>query len=237
MIRFALGHSDKIISVCGALAQEMAAIGIDNGKISIIPNGVDAGRFHLADKKLARGKLSISDESKLLLSVGALIPRKGFHLLLQAFKQLVKQMDGLHLCIIGEGPHRSSLEEQIKIFDLDRYVTLVGECPHEDLPMWYNAADLFCLASSREGWANVIMESLACGTPVVATNVWGAPEILTSHDVGLLVERTPDSIAAGLYDALSKEWDRKRIRAHVAGRTWDAVAREVEQVFLSTVET
>jgi glycosyltransferase involved in cell wall biosynthesis len=101
----------------------------------------------------------------------------------------------------------------------------------KELSYWGNAADVFCLASSREGWANVLMESMACGTPVVATNVYGAPEMITKDVVGILVERNEEAIAEGLIAALERPWDRQVIREHVAGRTWDVVAREVRDVF------
>ena len=123
------------------------------------------------------------------------------------------------------------MERQIEALNLSQHVTLVGERPNSELKFWYNAADVFCLASSREGWANVIMESLACGTPVVATNVYGAPEIITNDDVGILVERSIGSIAEGLIGGLQRKWDRTGIRHHVENRTWGAVAQEVKDVF------
>lgn len=114
---------------------------------------------------------------------------------------------------------------------LEDRVTFLGHVPNPDLVKWYNAADVFCLASSREGWANVIMEAMACGTPVVATNVWGAPEIITNPEVGLLVERTVESISEGLIKALKKPWNRDAIVDHVSKRTWSVVAGEVRHVF------
>src|SRR5262249_34045766 len=96
---------------------------------------------------------------------------------------------------------------------------------------WYSAADASCLASSREGWPNVVLESLACGTPVVATRVWGTPEILTSPELGVLVEQEEASIAAGLETALTREWDRDKLVAYARTREWPVVAREVDAYF------
>ncbi|HXX56342.1 MAG TPA: glycosyltransferase, partial [Candidatus Nitrosotalea sp.] len=100
---------------------------------------------------------------------------------------------------------------------------------------WFSAADLSCLVSSREGWPNVIQESLACGTPVLATRLWGAPEIIVSDELGLLVAQEKDAISAGLEAALKKNWDRKFIAAHAGKRTWETVAREVEEFLVSRI--
>ncbi|MBN1546061.1 MAG: glycosyltransferase family 4 protein [Syntrophaceae bacterium] len=231
MIRYALRSADHLISVCDALGQEMAKLGADNNKIRVIPNGVDTTRFYPLPKDEARRQLGIQYPGKVIVSIGSLIPRKGFHIILDAIPLLRRVGIDPHLYIIGEGPFRSELEQKIKNLGISDRVTLKGERPNEELRIWYGAADVFCLASSREGWANVIMESLACGTPVVATNVWGAPEIITSEKVGTLVERTPESIAAGLQQALKKSWVRDEIVSHVSGRTWLTVAKEVEETF------
>jgi len=231
MLRYALNHADHVISVCYALKQEMVDLGINDDKISVISNGVDSNQFYPVDKNKARNKLALPHNKKIILSVGSLIPRKGFHVILDAFPKLLQEDTNIHFYIIGEGHFRSSLERQIESLNLTQHVFLVGERPNSELKTWYSAADVFCLASSREGWANVIMESLACGTPVVATNVWGAPEILTSSDIGMLVDRTPGALYSVLETALKITWDRKRIREHVKDRNWFTVAEEVKTLF------
>jgi teichuronic acid biosynthesis glycosyltransferase TuaC len=107
-------------------------------------------------------------------------------------------------------------------------VSLVGSKPNDELKYWFSAADVSCLASSREGWANVLLESLACGTPVVATRVWGAPEVINSPQLGILVDQTVESIGEGLKVALGKEWDHGILIRYASSRTWDVVAEEVE---------
>jgi len=236
MLRYALNHADHVISVCDALKQEMVDLGINDAKISVISNGVDSNQFYPVDKNKARKKLALPHNKKIILSVGSLIPRKGFHVILDSLPRLLQENTNIHFYIIGEGPFRSSLERQIEALNLTQHVTLVGERPNSELKIWYSAANVFCLASSREGWANVIMESLSCGTPVVATNVWGAPEILTSSDIGMLVDRTPDALYSVLKTALETTWDRKRIRNHVKDRNWFKVADEVNSVFRSILD-
>ncbi len=231
MIKFALRHADHVISVCDALKQQMVSLGIQEKKISVIPNGIDPNSFYQLSKSESRQYLSIPVNEKVILSVGSLIPLKGFHILLEAFVQVLQIDTQVQLYIVGKGLYRKALETIITELSLERNVTLVGEVPNKKLCAWYSAADVFCLASSSEGWANVIMESLACGTPVVSTNVSGAPEIITTPDVGLLVDRTPESISQGIITALRYDWDRGLIEKHISSRTWDVVAREVYDIF------
>lgn len=231
MIRYALDRAGHVVSVCQALKDRMVDIGADSKKITVIPNGIDLDHFYPEDRIEARRSLGLPEDARVLLSVGALIPVKGYDVLLEAVARMLPKVNRLHLYVVGDGPQRGILESQARQMKMERHVSFVGQRPNSQLRTWYNAADVFCLASSREGWANVIMESLACGTPVVATNVWGAPEILTKPEVGLLVERNPESIAEGLLKALDREWDCSMIHRHVAQRTWHQVAKEVEGVF------
>ncbi|MBN2512094.1 MAG: glycosyltransferase family 4 protein [Sedimentisphaerales bacterium] len=231
MISYALNKADHVISVSSALARYMKRLDIPDGKISIVPNGVDTSLFFPMPRAEARDRLIGSESSKVIVSVGSLTENKGYHVLIDAMPRLLQEVPGVRLFIIGKGPYRGIIADKIKVNGLDDNVILVGEIDNRDLRVWYNAADVFCLASAREGWANVIMEALACGTPVVATNVWGAPEVLTSNDVGMLVERNPDAIAKGLVWALNRDWDRDLIYNHVASRTWDVVAEEIAEIF------
>ena len=234
MISYALDRADHIISVSNGLKQEIINLGIDKEKITVIPNGVDTKKFYPINKNKVRDKILINNNNnnnKIILSVGSLKPNKGFHIILDALSRLLKKEIKIRLYIIGEGYYRSSLEQKIKDLNLGQYVTLVGEIANNELNFWYNLADVFCLASATEGWPNVIMESLACGTPVVATKAYGAKEILSSPNVGLLVNRTTESIYNGLKTALVTTWDRNQICSQVKNRDWFKVADEVKTVF------
>ena len=227
----ALRKSDHIISVCEGLKNEMASLGISPEKIDVVPNGIDASRFKVHDRLTVREELGVPGNIGLILAVGGLVPVKSHDFIIRALPMVLEKFPNVQLRIIGEGPERARLlstAQQVGVLD---WVELMGHVPNAQLQRWYNAADVFCLASSREGWANVLMESMACGTPVVATNVYGAPEIITTDKVGILVERSPEKIARGLIAALDRKWDRDVIREHVAGRTWDVVAGEVKVVF------
>ena len=136
------------------------------------------------------------------------------------------------LIIAGEGPERGRLEGLVSALGLGGRVRLPGAVHHEELPAWYQAADLFALASSREGWPNVLCEAQACGLPAVATRVWGIPEIIHSERLGVLVDdRSAEGLRTGLEAALSRPWDRALIESEGRARTWSRVAEELAAVF------
>ncbi len=229
MIRWTLRQAAGSIAVCSALKQAMVDLGVPNLDVEVIGNGVDVTRFEPLDRAAARCKLGLPAEGRMVVSVGALIPRKGHHFLVRAFADVQREFPDSRLYIVGEGESRGKLQGLIHEFCLEGSVFLTGNQPNEDLKYWYNASDLSCLVSSREGWANVLLESLACGTPVLATNVWGAPEVLDSPELGLLVNQDVDSIATGVLTALRTAWDRDALVRRARQRTWDMVAAEVQR--------
>lgn len=233
MIRWTLRRVTGGIGVCTPLRDAMVEMGLPFDQSVVIGNGIDLERFRPMEQAEARRCLGLPEDATVLVAVGALIPRKGFHFLIPAFARIVQQRPNCHLYIIGDGDQRRELEGLARDHGVDDRVHLVGGCPNEKLRNWYSAADLSCLASSREGWPNVLLESLACGTPVVATQVWGVKEVIVSPTLGVLVEQNVGDIARGLEDALSHSWDRQGLIGHAASRTWGVVAEEVEQYFSS----
>ncbi len=231
MIRWTLSQANGVIAVSGALKESMVRLGVDPGKIRVIPNGINAEVFHLMDRDEARRKLNLPPEVPFLVSVGALIRSKGHLTLIRAFAKIALRHPELKLYILGEGPLRSDLESLIRELQLQDTVRLLGKRPNHELAHWFNAAEVSLLTSEREGWPNVLTESLACGTPVVATRVGGVPEILHSRELGIVVDQTVDSIADGLERALLTKWDREAISKQTRARTWSAVAGELEGVF------
>lgn len=236
ILQYTLRKANRVIAVCQALKDAMVLLGVAEEKIAVVPNGVDHNKFFPIPKQEARKKLGLPCDKKIILSVGGLVPRKGFDILVKALKRLTSEANGkndLFLVIVGEGPSRSDLEKLIHSMGLDGNVHLAGNIPHHALNEWYSAADIFCLASDREGWPNVIMESLACGTPVVATNIWGIPEIVRSSDIGLLTPRHENNIAKTLQTALTKQWDANVIMGFAKNATWQRVALSVRHEFES----
>jgi teichuronic acid biosynthesis glycosyltransferase TuaC len=229
MIRWTLEQSAGAVGVSEALKEAMVTLGARPEKTCEIGNGVDSERFHPVARKDARQKLGMPEDAEIIVSVGNLISTKGHRFLISAIARLVANHPKIRLYIVGEGPLRKELEAQAKQEGMQSRVLFVGRKPNEELKLWYSAADASCLASSREGWANVLLESLACGTPVVATRVGGAPEVIVSPEWGVLVDQNVESIANGLEQALQKRWDRESLVRYARSRTWDIVAEEVEK--------
>jgi teichuronic acid biosynthesis glycosyltransferase TuaC len=228
MIQWTLRNAAGVLGVCEALKQSMLELGASAEKTGAIGNGVDVERFMSLERSEARRKLGIPLDAEIAVAVGNLVPVKGYQFLIRVIAQLIPQHPKIRLYIVGEGYFRARLEALARQENVQNRVIFVGRKPNEELRYWYSAADVSCLASSREGWANVLLESLACGTPVVATRVWGAPEVITSPELGVLVDQSVNSIAAGLDLALRKSWDREGLTRYAASRTWDVVAGEVE---------
>jgi glycosyltransferase involved in cell wall biosynthesis len=238
LLQHVLRNADAVIAVSRALKVSMVELGLPGEKISDIPNGVDAEKFYPMSKDEARRQLDLQC-SRIILSVGNLTVNKGFDLLIRALPMVAAKLDekDVELAIVGDGPLRKELQTLISTLKLDRRIRLVGAVPHGKLHLWYSAADVFCLASEREGWPNVILESLACGTPVVATAVGGIPEILSSETLGVLAERDEKKIAGAIFAALSRKWNSKELVAHARNHSWDRSAAAVQGVFQSVLNS
>lgn len=237
LLQRTLRSSDHAIAVSAALRDAMLDLGVPAAKITVIPNGVDAEKFRPIAKRAAAERIGLP-EGRIILSVGALLKTKGFDLLLRAFRSVLDAEPGrdVTFVIVGEGPERRSLETLAERLRLTPHVRFAGSVPHGDLPAWYSAADVSCMGTVREGWPNVVLESMACGTPVVAPAVGGIPEIIRSPETGVLVERNERSLYEGLSGALRRTWNRDAIRAYALERGWGQTAERVERVFEEVLE-
>ncbi len=224
-----------LVCVCASLRVKAMELGVPEKKTSVIGNGVDVDLFQRSDQGEARRKLGLPASGRILLSVGHMTARKGFDLVLEAFARLAGP--DLFLVIVGTGEEREALEHQAEALGLGGRVFFPGEVLNRDLPDWYSAADLFILASSREGWPNVICEAQAMGLPVVATRVWGVPEIVDDPSLGILVEeRSAESLRLALEQALRTPWNRSEIEARGRLRTWDQVSEKLRPVLEGALE-
>lgn len=217
LIRRAIRDAQALVAVSGALKQALIELGAPDEKVTVLRNGVETDLFHPpADRDAARASLGLKGPT--LISIGGLIQRKGHHNTIQAMRQL----PGFELLIVGEGPERDRLAALIAEHGVGKRVRLMGPRPHRDLPALYGAADASILASSREGWANVLLESMACGTPVVASNIWGNPEVVGAPEAGVIYEpNTPDGIAAGVHRLFAALPHRTATRAYAEPFSWD----------------
>ena len=217
LIRRAIAGAAALIGVSAAIKAALVELGAPDEKVTVLRNGVDIALFRPPeDRDAVRRNLGLTRPT--LVSVGHLIERKGYHRTIEAMQQLPE----FALMIAGEGPERARLEALIARLNLQDRVRLLGPRQHADLPPLYGAADAMVLASAREGWANVLLESMACGTPVVASNIWGNPEVVQEPAAGLIAEEnTPDGIAAGVRRLFASLPARTATRAYAERFSWD----------------
>jgi glycosyltransferase involved in cell wall biosynthesis len=211
------------IGVCQALMDRLQALGADSARLHTLRNGVNLERFKPESRSVARQQLGLPAQAKLLLSVGHLVERKGHHIAIGALPLLPTDV---HLVIVGAGAERAVLERQSLNLGVSDRVQFAGVVPQTDLKWWYSAADALSLCSSREGWANVLLEAMACGTPVIATNIWGTPEVVSTPHAGVLMASRS---AQGLADAWGQLFlnyhSRESTRAHAETFSWDATTQ------------
>lgn len=226
--------ADVVFAVAEALREAALELGAPPERVLTVANGVDPDRFAPIDRLEARCRLGLPANAPMILSVGHLVERKGFHHIVHALPFVRREIPDARLVIIGapgaEGDFSAGVRRAILEAGMAEHVQMVGAVPHDELAPWFSAADVFCLASAKEGRANVLLESLACGTPVVATGVWGTPEIVEDGRFGRLVDSTePPVLGRCLVEALRQDWDRDAIAAHGRGFSWDAAAEAVER--------
>ena len=221
----ALRRADGVIAVSEQTRQKAVELGARADRTSTVPCGCDLETFHPIARKIARGKLSIPSEAELIVFVGWLSKTKGVPELLNAFGQLAQRRKHLSLALIGEGALSREMSQQIQHAPLRGRVLMPGSLPPQEVALWMSAADLFCLPSHAEGCPNVVIEALSCGTPVVASNVGGIPQ-LVDPSAGLLVPpKDPVSLERALEEGLETSWDRRAIAAG-STRSWHDCAQE-----------
>jgi glycosyltransferase involved in cell wall biosynthesis len=232
LMKWTLQRASRIIVVSERLRTFALSFGIPQDRVKTIPNGIDSSVFYPRDRTASRRELSIAEQTKVILSVGALIERKGHHHLLRAAAPLLREDPDLLVLIAGgpgpEGDYENHLRAIVTELRIEKAVRFTGAVSSGAIAQLMCAADVFCLASSREGWPNVVHEAMACGTPVVANNVGAIPEMIASPERGAIVP-PGDSLALErtLRCALSKSWDRSAISAWAQSRSWDTVGAEV----------
>jgi teichuronic acid biosynthesis glycosyltransferase TuaC len=224
--RTVLREADILIGISDELRQRMVAMGAPAEKTRAILSGCDISVFHPMDRLPARAKLGIAPDAEAVVYIGRMDRKKGLRELVEAAAALHAARPRLQVYLIGEGADRPLVESAIQANHASEYVHAMAECTFDDVAVWMTAADLVTLPSYMEGCPNVVLEALACGRPVVATNVGGVPEIM-NENCGLLVPpRDAQALATALAKALDRHWDAEDVAAH-GGRSWDMVAAEL----------
>lgn len=207
--------ADGLLAVSAALRRDMIAMGMPGERIGIHHTGIDRAMFRVQDRAAAKAGLGVT--GPLVVTIGNLIPLKGQGLVIEA----VRALPGVTLLIAGHGPDRDALAAQVAANGLQDRVRLLGALPHAQLPGLLAAADVMALPSASEGLANVWVEALACGTPLVITDVGGARDVVDRPAVGRLVERTPEAIAAGIRQVLAEAPAQTAVADAAGGFSWE----------------
>jgi len=226
MIGWAGAKAAGMIAVSEALRREMIAQGLPAHRVRTLRNGVDLTMFQPIARDETRAELGL--DGPTLLSVGHLIERKGHDRVIAALAKL----PGYALLIAGEGPERAALETLATSCGVADRVRFLGSVPHRALARIYSAADALVLASSREGWPNVLLEAMACGSPVVASNVWGAPELVCDHAAGVLMpELSAEGVVSGVNALFAALPSREATRRFAERYSWDETTAGQIQLF------
>jgi glycosyltransferase involved in cell wall biosynthesis len=223
----ALRSAARVFAVSESLRGLALGLGVDPARAIVVPNGVDTTRFRPMPREEARRRLGIPAEAKVLVTVGGLVRRKGFHRVIDALAALRSRHGNVVYLVVGgasrEGDEGLTLRAQAKSAGLAEAVRFLGPLPPAELPWPLSAADVSVLASSNEGWANVLLESMACGTPVVASDVGGNREVVPDAALGVIFDLDREgALDAALDAALARAWDRERIVAHARSNSWSA---------------
>jgi len=231
-----IAAASRLIAVSRPIAERLVDMGAHPDRVTVIPNGIDATVFrpNIAAGEAVRKHVGCGPGERLVVTVGRLEHVKGHDVMIEALAILARAVR-VRAVIIGEGRDRDRLEDLAHERGIGDRVLFTGGIAHDALSAWYSAADVFCLPSRSEGHPNALVEALACGTPAVSSAVGAAGEVL-SPECGLLVQpEDPGALATALAASLTRSWDRTRVRARVAGRSWERVAASVRDVFEEAV--
>lgn len=245
LIRAACKRAAGVICVSNNLADSMAANGIDPERLHVVPNGVDGERFKYQDRGAARATLRSStaltglkdlDDERIVLFVGHLVPVKGPDILLGCWTRIYDDCSGAHLVFAGDGVQRRALEEAARNLGMGDKVHFVGAQDHDRVATWMAAADLLCLPSRAEGMPNAMLEALATGLPVIATDVGCCREVLEHVEGCAIVPREdPEALADALRAALRANPDRMALAESQRDRfSWDRQAQRIVDLMNGT---
>ncbi|HEV2487230.1 MAG TPA: glycosyltransferase [Terracidiphilus sp.] len=229
-----LREADFLVTVSDDLRKKAIAMGASPQKARSIINGCDISVFHVRDRMEARQKLHIDPAAETVVYIGRMDVKKGLRELVQAAVSLHPDRPNLHVYMVGEGPDRPIIRSAIEANNAATYIHALPACAFDDVAVWMAAADLVTLPSYMEGCPNVVLEALACGRPVVATNVGGIPEIMTDACGRLVPPRESTTLAQAIRSVLDSTWDAMAISA-LRSRSWNAVAAELNELFESLV--
>ena len=222
----ALSRAARIFAVADSLKRHVVALGANAEKIQVVGNGVDTERFVQENQEDARERFDLPADAQVLVTVGGLVERKGFHRVIELMPALLEEFPCLYYLVVGgacaEGDWRERLETQANELGVRERVLFIGAVAPDELRWPLSAADIFVLPTSNEGWANVFLEAMACGLPVVTSDVGGNPEVVCRDELGTIVLfGDSEALKGAIATALNHEWQRDEIISYAINNSWD----------------
>ena len=235
-IEYVLNAADAIITVSESNSKYIKKLGVDT-PVHIVPNGYRRDLFYQMDMERSRNKLNLPHDKKIILTVGNLVDVKGHKYLIEAMGHITKHRSDVMCVIVGSGKLETQLRKKITDMNLEDHVRLIGSKPHNEIPVWMNACDVFVLPSLNESFGVVIVEAMACGKPVVASAVGGITEIITNNSLGVLCK--PEDIRAltdALEQAFDKDWNRDVIRTYAERYSLEEIGKEIIRIYKTVMD-
>jgi len=226
-----LDKADAVVCVSEHLARAATQLARAGTPVHVVRRGVDLDTFCAGDRAEARARLGWDPGKRALLWVGRMSPEKGLDVLIDACARIPRDLDFL-LHLAGDGPLRGELTERARRAGLAHRIVFAGTVPHDALPDWFRAADVTVLPSRSEGVPNVLLESIACGTPFAASDVGGVAEIADPRADRLTPAGDADALAAAVAEVLSQPSTGPR---RFMPESWARSAAALEEVFRSTI--
>ncbi len=228
----ALKAATHVFSVSDSLRQLAIGLGVDANKTEVVGNGVDWERFHVVANTRQQLKLPLADDAPVLITVGGLVERKGFHRVIACLPELLEEFPDLHYLVVGgpsaEGDWSERLADLVQQHSLEKQVHFLGSIDPDQLKLPLSAANVFVLSTRNEGWANVILEAMACGLPVVASDVGGNREVVRDDQLGIIVPFDDhQALVKAIRSALTTDWEQSLITQYAKENSWDS---RVEQL-------
>jgi glycosyltransferase involved in cell wall biosynthesis len=237
----ALSRAARIFAESDSRKRLAISLGAARDGVMVIGNGVDTAKFFRVPRPAARDAFALPQDAPVIVSVGALTERKGFHRVMECIPSLRQRVPGLRYMVVGgpgpEGDWADVLRRRAVELRIDDCVIFTGALPPDRLKVALSAADVFVLATSNEGWANVLLEAMACGLPIVTTDVGGNAEVVAHPGLGTVVPFGDHvRLCDAIHHALAHEWNRDAIVAHAAANHWDGRIASLVQEFTAIVE-
>lgn len=235
MTRWTLRTADRVISVSSDLHRRSIELGCPAERAMQLSNGVDPTKFQLRNHEACRAQLGLPQNRKIATQVAAMVEVKDHSLALHAIANIHQRgIEPPLLVLVGDGPLRSQLQQKAQQLGIDAHVRFVGQRPHAEVALWMGAADWLLLTSRAEGWATVYYEAMACGRPVITSNVSSAKDAICSPEYGAVVEpRTPEAFAQAMLHEANRTVDERIIRNHAEQHSWSRWAVNAMEIFES----